>query len=60
MRPRLIQSVPGLDPNGSPFERFRRFAGVIAKVRKVKADKEMKKVERPTRRRKVIKNASDR
>lgn len=42
MRPRLIEGVPGLDPSGSPFERFRQFAERLAKVPKAEADKENK------------------
>lgn len=43
MRPRAIQSVPGLDPNGSPFDRLTQFARMIVSVPKAEADKEMKK-----------------
>jgi hypothetical protein len=39
MRPRAIQSVPGLDPNGSPFERFRQFAKMVAVVPKSELEK---------------------
>jgi hypothetical protein len=39
MRPRLIQSVPGLDPNDTPFERFRKFARRLAQIPKAEADK---------------------
>jgi hypothetical protein len=41
MRPRSIPSVPGLQDVHSPFERFRRFAGMIVAVPKEEADKEM-------------------
>jgi hypothetical protein len=43
VRPRLIQSVPGLDPGANPFERFTQFVKVIAQVPKIEADKEIKK-----------------
>jgi len=43
MRPRLIGSVPGLDPYASPFERFQQFAQRIVKVSKVEADMEIEK-----------------
>jgi hypothetical protein len=46
MRPRAIQSVPGLDPNGSPFERFRQFAGMIAAVPREEASSQIEEVER--------------
>jgi hypothetical protein len=46
MRPRAIQSVPGLDPNGSPFERLEQFARIIVKVPKAEADKN---IEEPRR-----------
>lgn len=39
MRPRAIQTVPGLDPNASPFERFKEFARRIISVPKEEADK---------------------
>ena len=38
VRPRAIQGVPGLDPNGTPFERFRQFASNIARISKTEAD----------------------
>jgi hypothetical protein len=38
MRPRAIQGVPSLDPNGTPFERFRQFASKIARISKTEAD----------------------
>ena len=41
MRPRAIQSVPGLKPDSSPAERFERFARMIVSVPKVEADREM-------------------
>ena len=43
MRPRAIQGVPGLNPNGSPSERFEQFARMIVRVPKAEADKEMGK-----------------
>jgi hypothetical protein len=43
VRPRLIQSVPGLDPTATPFERFERFARLIAAVPKTELEKESKK-----------------
>jgi hypothetical protein len=43
MRPRLIQGVPGLDPNDSAFERFTQFARRIAAVPKSELENEMKK-----------------
>ena len=50
MRPRAIQSVPGLDPNGTPFERFRQFAKAIAAVPKTEAEKEQRKARNAKRR----------
>ena len=43
MRPRAIQSVPGLDPDGSPFERFQQFARLIVAVPKTELEKQVKK-----------------
>jgi hypothetical protein len=43
MRARSLQNVPGLDPSGTPFERFTQFAKVIAQIPKTEADKEIKK-----------------
>jgi hypothetical protein len=43
MRPRSIQSVRGLDPNGTPFERFRRFAEMIIAVPKTESENEIEK-----------------
>ena len=43
MRPRAIQTVPGLNPDSSPFERFREFARMIVSVPKAEADREMEK-----------------
>lgn len=43
MRPRAIQSVPGLDPAGSPFERFRQFARLLVKVPKAEMERENEK-----------------
>jgi len=45
MRPRAIQSVPGLDPNLSPGERFEQFARMIVRVPKQEADTEREKEE---------------
>ena len=42
MRPRAIQSVPGLDPRATPFERFERFARIIAAVPKSEVENETK------------------
>jgi len=47
MRPRLIQGVPGLDPNASPFERFQQFTQRMLKVSKVEADMEAVRSARP-------------
>jgi hypothetical protein len=41
MRPRSIQDVPGLAPNGTPFERLQQFAGRIVRISKVQVDKEI-------------------
>ena len=44
MRPRSIQGVPGLDdPALTPFERLKRFAGMIVRVPKAETEKEMEK-----------------
>jgi hypothetical protein len=43
VRPRSIQSVPGLDPTGTPFERFRQFAKMIVAVPKTESENEIKK-----------------
>jgi hypothetical protein len=43
MRPRAIQSVPGLDPNGTPFERLRQFAKMVVSVPKKELEKEITK-----------------
>jgi hypothetical protein len=43
MRPRAIQSVPGLDPGATPFERFKHFARLIAAVPKTELEKETQK-----------------
>lgn len=41
MRPRSIQSVPGLDdPKVAPFERRQRFAGRMIRVPRAEAEKE--------------------
>ena len=42
MRPRAIQGVPGLDPNGTPFQRFERFARLIVAVPKTETEVENK------------------
>jgi hypothetical protein len=39
MRPRLIQGVPGLDPDATPFARFEQFARMIAAVPKSELEK---------------------
>jgi hypothetical protein len=39
MRPRSIQSVPGLDPNGTPFDRLKRLTRLIVRIPKSEADK---------------------
>jgi hypothetical protein len=39
MRLRAIQGVPGLDPNASPFQRFEKFARLIAAVPKSEVEK---------------------
>lgn len=43
MRPRAIQSVPGLKSDDSPSERFEQFARMIVSVPKAEADREMGK-----------------
>jgi len=43
MRPRLIQGVPGLNPNDSAFERFTQFARRIAAVPKSELENEKEK-----------------
>jgi hypothetical protein len=47
-----MQDVPGLDADASPFERLRKFAGMIISVPRIEADNEMKKAglnkKRPT------------
>jgi len=43
MRPRAIQGVPGLNPDVSPFERFKQFARLIAAVPKSELEKEFRK-----------------
>ena len=43
MRPRAIQSVPGLDPSATPFERFAQFARLIVAVPKTELEKHIKK-----------------
>jgi len=43
MRPRAITSVPGLNPDSSPSERFVKFARMIVSVPKEEADREMEK-----------------
>lgn len=49
MRPRSIQSVPGLDPNGTPFERFRQFAKMIVAVPKTEGENVIKNSGRPSK-----------
>lgn len=41
MRARLIQAIPGLDPEANPFERLQQFAGRIVRVSKIEVDKEI-------------------
>jgi len=43
LRPRAIQSVPGLDPNGTPFERFRQFAKMINAVSRAESENKITK-----------------
>jgi len=43
MRPRAIQDVPGLNPQASPFERFKQFARMIAAVPKSETENVMKR-----------------
>jgi len=43
MRQRSMQNVPGLDPNGTSFERFKQFAGMIAAVPKSEVENVKKK-----------------
>lgn len=43
MRPRAVQSVPGLDPNATPFERFEQFARLIVAVPKSEVEKQVEK-----------------
>jgi hypothetical protein len=38
----LIQSVPGLDPNASPFERLAQFAKMIVAVSKTEVENGIK------------------
>jgi len=40
-----MQDVPGLDADASPFERLRKFAGMIISVPRIEADNEMKKLD---------------
>ena len=42
MRPRAIQSVPGLDPSATPFERLECFARLIAAVPKTELEIKIK------------------
>ena len=65
MRPRLIASAPGLDDQSlTPFERFEKFARMIASVPKAEADavahelKEDARESRPTKRQERNDNAS--
>jgi hypothetical protein len=39
MRPRSFQSVPGLDPEATPFERLQEFARMIVAVPKSEVEK---------------------
>jgi hypothetical protein len=43
MRPRAIQGIPGLDPQASPFERFKQFARMIAAVPKSETENGIEK-----------------
>jgi hypothetical protein len=43
MRPRSMRNIPGLNDSLSPFERFKRFAGMIVSVPKAEADKEIER-----------------
>ena len=43
MRPRAIQSVPGLDPSATPFERFEQLARLIVAVPKSEVEKQVRK-----------------
>jgi hypothetical protein len=38
-----MQNVPGLDPEGTPFERFKQFASMIAAVPKSEVENMTKK-----------------
>jgi hypothetical protein len=58
MRPRAIQTVPGLDPNASPFERLKEFARMIIRVPKTEVEEERKQ-ETLTVRRRGSKNATN-
>ena len=52
-----MQDVPGLDVNASPFERLRKFAGMIVSVPKKEADIEIKRL-RGSRRISGVKNGN--
>ena len=41
MRPKLIQGVPGLNPEASPFARLEQFARLIVRIPKSEADKDI-------------------
>lgn len=43
MRPRAIQSVPGLDPKASPAQRFEQFSRMLVAVPKSELEKEIEK-----------------
>jgi hypothetical protein len=43
MRPRVIQNVPGLGVNGTPFARLRDFTRRIVRIAKAEADKHIGK-----------------
>jgi hypothetical protein len=50
MRPRAIQSVPGVDPSATPFAHFEQFTRMVLQVPKEEADKGVKKAAPKTRR----------
>jgi hypothetical protein len=56
MRPRAIQSVPGLNPTATPFDRFSTFVERIAKVSKDEADR-TERANKPNAKRKVAARA---
>lgn len=50
MRPLAIQSVPGLDPEATPFGRLKGLARMIVAVSKSEPEKEIKKAGVPPKR----------